>query len=158
MKLEVEREFRIDHPGSTEEAVAFVQNVQHSLEHVDFIKNLRVDGSDVMADLSVDVPVLGEQRLDFHSRLEARSDGANLIPLPRSGKAWAEVGGEGRVTPNSSGSSLTYRLRIVVHVELPAAERWGGRAFEKMVQATAQRAIERMTEQFPLGVQAAMPN
>jgi carbon monoxide dehydrogenase subunit G len=157
VKLEVEREFYINHPGSADQGVAFVQDVQRSLQHVAFIKNLRLDGSDVLADLSVDVPVLGEQRLDFHSRLEACSDGANLIPLPRSGKAWAEVGGEGRVTPNGSSSSLTYRLRIVVHVELPTAERWGGRAFEKMVQATAQRAIERMTEQFPVGVQAAMP-
>lgn len=158
MKLEVEREFALVYPGPAAEAVAFVQDVQRSLERVTFIKNLRLEGHDVLADLGVDVPFLGEQRIDFHSKLEPREDGAVLIALPASGKAWAEVSGQARVTPSEAGrSSIQYALQITVHLALPIGDQWGGRAFEKMAHATAARAIERMTEQFPAGVRAAMP-
>jgi Protein of unknown function (DUF3809) len=156
MKLEVEREFRFAYPGSVSDAIAFVQDVQRSLQHVAFIKNLRLEGHEVFADLGVDVPILGEQRIDFHSRLEPREDGAVLIALPGAGKAWAEVSGQARALPTSQHSSIQYALQIVVHLELPIGNQWGGRAFEKMAHATAQRAVLRMTEQFPAGVLAAI--
>jgi carbon monoxide dehydrogenase subunit G len=157
MKLSVERKFRFAYPGSVSEAVAFVQDVRRSLQRVAFIQNLRLDGSDVFADLGVDVPILGEQRIDFHSRLEARPDGAALIALPGSGKAWAEVSGQAQATPDGDHSSIRYDLQIAVHLELPIGNQWGGRAFEKMAHATAEHAVQRMTEQFPAGVLAAMP-
>ena len=158
MKLEVERRFGFTYPGSAVEATAFVQDVQRSLSKVAFIKNLRIEDHDVFADLGVDVPFLGEQRIDFHSRLEPQPDGAKLIAQPGSGKAWAEVAGQARVTPDGGGrSSIQYALQIAVYLSLPVGESWGGRAFEKMAEATAARAIERMTEQFPEGVRAAMP-
>ncbi len=157
MKLAVEREFRFAYPGPVSEAIAFVRNVQRSLQRVAFIQNLRLDGSDVFADLGVDVPILGAQRIDFHSRLEPRPDGANLIALPGAGKAWAEVSGQARAVPEGDHSSIQYALHIAVHLELPIGNQWGGRAFEKMAHATAERAVHRMTEQFPAGVLAAMP-
>ncbi|MFN3266089.1 MAG: DUF3809 family protein, partial [Deinococcales bacterium] len=52
---------------------------------------------------------------------------------------------------------ISYALQITVHLELPVGEKWGGRAFEKMVQATAQSAIERLTLEFERGVSAGMP-
>ncbi len=157
MKLTVEREFRFAYPGPVSEAIAFVRDVQRSLRRVAFIQNLRLDGSDVFADLGVDVPILGAQRIDFHSRLEPRSDGAALIALPGAGKAWAEVSGQARAAPDGDFSSIQYALHIAVHLELPIGNQWGGRAFEKMAHATAERAVIRMTEQFPAGVLAAMP-
>ena len=99
----------------------------------------------------------GLQRIDFHSRLAPQPDGANLIALPGSGKAWAQVAGQARVTPEDDHSSIQYALRIAVYLTLPIGQSWGGRAFEKMAEATAARAIERMTEQFPEGVLVAMP-
>jgi carbon monoxide dehydrogenase subunit G len=157
VKLEVEREFAFAYPGTASEAIAFVRDVQRSLERVAFIKHLRTEDHEVFADLGVDVPFLGEQHIDFHSRLEPQADGANLIALPGSGKAWAEVAGQARVTPSEGRSSIRYALQIAVHLDLPIGDQWGGRAFEKMAHATAARAIERMTEQFPAGVLAAMP-
>ena len=156
MKLEVEREFVLAHPGSSAQAIVFVQNVPISLAHVSFIQNLRLEGSDVFADLRIDAPIIGEQHLDFHSRLETTDDGARLVALERSGKAWAEVAGQAHVTADGAGSSIRYRLRIVIHLELPVTDRWGGRAFEKMAHATAQRSIERLSLEFPQGVLAAM--
>ncbi len=157
MKLEVERAFGFSYSGSAAEATAFVQDVQRSLSKVAFIKNLRMENHDLFADLGVDVPFLGEQRIDFHSRLEPQPDGAKLIAQPGSGKAWAEVAGQASVTPDGERSSIQYVLQIAVYLTLPIGQSWGGRAFEKMAEATAARAIERMTEQFPEGVRAAMP-
>ena len=158
MKLEVEREFVLDYPGMPEQAVAFVQNVPVSLSHVPFIHGLRLEGTDVFADLRIDAPIIGEQHLDFHSRLMPTADGAKLSALERSGKAWAEVAGQARVSASGTTSSILYALRIVVHLELPVTDRWGGKAFEKMAHATAQRSIERLSLEFPDGVLAAMPS
>jgi hypothetical protein len=157
VKLEVEREFVLAYPGSSAQAIAFVQNVPVSLAHVSFIRNLRLEGSDVFADLRIDAPIIGEQHLDFHSQLEPTTDGAKLIALERTGKAWAEVAGQAHVSANTAASSIRYQLRIVIHLELPVTDRWGGRAFEKMAHATAQRSIERLSLEFPSGVLAAMP-
>jgi hypothetical protein len=156
VKLEVDREFVLAHPGTSEQAIAFVQNVPISLAHVSFIRNLRLEGSDIFADLRIDAPIIGEQHLDFHSRFETTDDGARLNALERTGKAWAEVAGQAHVTPDGAASSIRYLLRIVIHLELPVTDRWGGRAFEKMAHATAQRSIERLSLEFPEGVLAAM--
>ena len=156
MKLEVEREFVLPYPGTPAQASVFVQNVPISLAHVPFIHGLRLEGTDVFADLRIDAPIIGEQHLDFHSRLETTEDGAQLIALQRTGKAWAEVAGQAHVTPDGATSSILYALQIVVHLELPVTDRWGGRAFEKMAHATAQRSIERLSLEFPDGVLAAM--
>jgi Protein of unknown function (DUF3809) len=157
MRLEVDREFDLPHPGTPEQAVAFVQDVPLSLALVPFIRNLRLEGSDVFADLRIDAPIIGEQLLDFHSRLEPSSDGARLIALERDGKAWAEVAGVATVSAAGASAKIVYTLRIVVHLTLPLAEGWGGKAFEKMAHATAQRSIERLSLEFPDGVLAAMP-
>jgi Protein of unknown function (DUF3809) len=158
MKLEVEREFVLSYPGTPTQAIAFVQNVPVSLAHVPFIQGLRLEGTDVFADLRIDAPIIGEQYLDFHSRLEPTADGAKLIALERTGKAWAEVAGQAHVTPDGANSTILYALRIVVHLELPVTDRWGGKAFEKMAHATAQRSIERLSLEFPDGVLAAIPS
>jgi carbon monoxide dehydrogenase subunit G len=156
MKLEVEREFVLVYPGSSAQAIAFVQNVPVSLAHVSFVRNLRLEGSDIFANVRIDAPIIGEQLLDFQSRLEMTEDGARLVALERTGKAWAEVAGQAHVTPDGTASSIRYQLRIVIHLELPVTDRWGGRAFEKMAHATAQRSIERLSLEFPEGVLAAM--
>jgi hypothetical protein len=170
VKLEVEREFVLPFPGPVAQAIGFVQNVPVSLAHVSFIRNLRLEGSDIFADLRIDAPIIGEQHLDFHSRLETTDDGAKLVALERNGKAWAEVAGQAHVTADTgqasgaadtgqaggAASSIRYLLRIVIHLQLPVTDRWGGRAFEKMAHATAQRSVERLSLEFPEGVLAAM--
>ncbi len=152
MKIEVARAFDIAFPETLEKAILYLQNVEKSLKHVQFIGALQVQNLDIHANLLVDVPVLGAQALDFHSILETTANGANLIAQPRTGKAWAAVSGQGYATLESYGTNIHYELQIIVHLELPAANKWGGKAFEKMAQATAQKAIERMTQEFPQGI------
>jgi hypothetical protein len=179
MILHVDRQFDIPFPGHVDDGIAFIRDVKKSLENVSFIRNLRVEGNDVFAHLRIEVPFLGERLLDFRSTLEPVIDGANLIAQPLEGKFWAAVNGEGRVTSTgttsssndssaslrsssndssaSLRSSIHYHLRAEVHLELPVAEKWGGRAFAKMAEATAQRTIERMAQEFPIGVSKGMP-
>ena len=156
MQINVQRQFTILHPSSPLEAIQYVRDVQQSLSRVSFIKNLRLEGQVVTADLAVDVPFLGQQLLDFRSRLEPHPDGASLIGLEKGGKAWAMVGGQARVSPALQGSSIEYALSIAVFIALPSSEKWGGKAFEKMAQATAEKAIERLTLEFPRGVAAGI--
>lgn len=155
MQVDVSRRYVIAHPGDVDAAITFLRDVQRSLGRVPFIRNLRVTGDTVRADLAVDVPFLGQQLLDFESRLEMHERGARLIATPREGRAWATVAGDGTVNPAPVGSMIEYALEISVFVALPASEKWGGKAFEKMAQATAEKAIERMTLEFPRGVAAA---
>jgi hypothetical protein len=157
VRLEVERDFNLPYPGDAVAAAAFLRDVKKSLSRVHFIRNLRVDGDVVRADLRVEVPFIGEQLLDFESHLVLREDGADLLPTTREGRAWAEVSGVGRARPEGSAASISYHLRVVVHLELPAGEKWGGRAFIRMAEATASRTLERVTEDLPAGVIAAMP-
>ena len=156
MQIDVQRQFTISHPSTVLEAIEYVRDVEKSLSRVSFIKNLRLEGQLVTADLAVDVPFLGQQLLDFTSRLEPHSDGASLIGIEKSGKAWAMVGGQARVSPAPHGSSIEYALHITVFIALPSSEKWGGKAFEKMAQATAEKAIERLTLEFPRGIAAGI--
>lgn len=156
MIIQTTKNFVLEYPNSFQEAVLYLSNVQKSLAQVQFIKGLRLEGNQVYADLVVEVPVLGTQRLDFHSILEPHSTGANLIAQPLQGKAWAEVSGQGSAIQNSR-VEIHYALQVTVHLELPSADKWGGRAFEKMAQATAKTAIERMTRDFGQGVLLGMP-
>ncbi len=157
MILEVDRQFDIPFPGGVDDGIAFIRDVKKSLENVSFIRNLRVEGNEVFAHLRIEVPFLGERLLDFRSTLEPVPDGANLIAQKLEGKFWAAVNGEGRVSATGATSSIHYHLRAEVHLELPVAEKWGGRAFAKMAEATAQRTIERMAQEFPIGVSKGMP-
>jgi hypothetical protein len=153
--IEAARDFLLPFSGSSDEALRFLRDVRCSLVQVRFIDDLRLETDTILANLLIDVPVLGEQRLDFASKLTPHPEGADLIALPLSGKAWAEVSGQGRMR-QTAGVEIFYALQIAVHLELPVGEKWGGRAFEKMVQATAQNAIQRLTLEFERGVTAAI--
>lgn len=155
MNIEVSKDFTLEYPNSLEQATSYLCDVQKSLAHVRFIRGLRVMEQNIYADLIVDVPILGEQRLDFHSILEPHATGANLIAQPRQGRAWAAVSGQGRAIQNGK-VEIHYALQITIHLELPSTDKWGSRAFEKMVQATAKSAVERMTREFGQGVQMGM--
>jgi carbon monoxide dehydrogenase subunit G len=157
MILEVDRNFEIPFPGALDAGIAFIRDVKKSLENVSFIRNLRVEGNEVFAHLRIEVPFLGERLLDFKSTLEPQENGANLISHQLEGKFWAEVSGQGTVAASGATSSIHYHLRALVHLELPVADKWGGRAFAKMAEATAQRTIERMAQEFPVGVTKGMP-
>jgi hypothetical protein len=156
VNIQTSKTFILEYPNSLQQAILYLTNVQKSLAHVPFIQGLRLIGNQVYADLVVDVPVLGQQRLDFHSVLEPHKSGANLIAQPLQGKAWAEVSGLGSAVQTNQEVEIHYALSIIVHLELPNADKWGGRAFEKMAQATARTAIERMTREFGHGVQMGM--
>ena len=64
MKIETAKNFILEYSGSLSDAILYLCDVQKSLAHVQFIKGLRLEQNHVYADLVVEVPVLGTQRLE----------------------------------------------------------------------------------------------
>ncbi len=141
-------------------AVGFVRDVRASLAHAAFIEDLEVSGAPetvVSARLPVNAALFGQQRLEFRSRLYPTPHGAQLgaIPFETDEPGWAEVSGEAEVSPGPEGAQVEYRFDITIHLRLPKAEKWGGRALTKMIEYTAQRVLETITASFPAAVQEA---
>lgn len=142
------------------DAVAFVRDASRSLACADFLSELRVDdepgGPVVRAALPVNAAMFGARRLRFASRVERTPEGARLRGLPLDDRpGWAKVSGEARVTPQPGGSHVAYRFDIGIHLDLPAPDRWGGRALLKMVEVTASTVLSRVSERFPPAVREA---
>ncbi len=141
-------------------AIDFVHDVRGSLKHADFIRDLRVQSGSpalVEATIPVNAALFGQRQLPFRSQLVRTPKGALLksLALPDTKPGWAEVAGEAAVTSGMQGSLVTYRFAIAIHLDLPAPEKWGGRALTKMIEYTATSVLARVTGQFPDAVQRA---
>lgn len=144
-------------------AVAFVRDAASSLAHADFLERVSVvpdadrpEVALVHAALPVNAALFGQQRLRFVSRIEPAPTGARLVGLDvddRPGRA--RVSGRARIQPRPAGSRIEYTFHITIHLELPEPEQWGGRALLKMVEVTAERVLQRVTERFPTAVRKA---
>ncbi len=153
--------FTFDLALAPAEAVAFVRDVPRSLAFAAFIRDMEVftvgELRHVRAVLPVNAAFFGQQELTFESVLSPTVRGAELSPLPISEArlGWAEVAGRAEVQPLPSGSRVFYDFDITIHLNLPEAEKWGGRALLKMIHFTAQRVLENIAADFPAAVQAA---
>jgi hypothetical protein len=140
-------------------ATDFVRDVKTSLKKATFIHDLELNPHEaiVSARLPVNAALFGQQTLAFKSRLINSSKGARLeaLPIETSEPGWAEVSGEALVSPAPAGSLVEYRFDIAIHLKLPAAEKWGGKALSKMIEFTAQRVLENISSSFPSAVQEA---
>lgn len=137
-------------------AVSFVRDVERSLADADFLESLHRDGDVVGASLPVNAALFGQHKLRFRSRLTPTPDGGRLVGLGLDDvPGWARVSGEADVVPTSSGCRLDYRFDIEIHLAVPEAERWGGRALLKMIEVTADRTLARVAERFPDAVRSA---
>lgn len=153
MILHAAEEFELLHPDGPEAARAFVRDPALALAKVRFLRGLKAEATGVLGELVVPVPVLGEVDLPFQSDLEHTADGARLIPrLLDHERAWVEVAGVARV----QGHQMHFQFDFKAHLALPEAEGWGGAAFEKMVQAAANRTLSRVGQSLPAGMQAAL--
>jgi hypothetical protein len=138
-------------------AVEFVRDAKHSLSKASFIENLEQHEGIVTASLPVNAALFGQQVLHFRSRVLPTPKGARLEPLPLETDqvGWAEVAGEASVKPLPQGSQVTYHFDITIHLRLPKAEKWGGKALTRMIEFTAKHVLETITSGFPVAVQAA---
>lgn len=158
MIFDAEQSFHLPYPGPPAAAQAFLRHPAHSLRALGFLHDLRQDGRLVSAIMLVPVPLLGEIQLPFRSEVIDTPGGARLEARPlQDERAWVEVSGDGQVLAADGETQLHYALRFRAHVALPAAEKWGGAAFERMAQQAAHHTLERLAREFPAGVQAAMP-
>ena len=150
----------LDLPLDPQGALEFVRDVPTSLREADFINGLAYQAgppASVAATIPVNASLFGQRDLPFQSLLLETPDGAALEPLPvePGGPAWAEVAGTVRVAPVAIGARVSYALEIAIHLDLPKAERWGGRALERMIGYTAERVLESLTASFPAAIESA---
>lgn len=163
-------------------ALDFVRDVRKSLARASFLSDLRVsdvpavpvcgmltDQTDnhvldvqtalqhVQASIVVNAALFGERALSFQSYVRPTAKGALLeaLPFDEPKLGWAEVSGDATVHPLPQGSRIRYHFDITIHLDLPEAEKWGGRALSKMIHFTAQRTLERIVSDFPVAIQAA---
>jgi hypothetical protein len=157
MKLSHTVDFHFDLILSQAAAVSFVQDAKTSLSKAAFIENMQVIDDVVTASLPVNAALFGQQVLNFKSRLIPTLKGARLEPLALETNqiGWAEVAGEATVKPLPKGSEVCYHFDITIHLRLPKAEKWGGKALIKMIEFTANRVLEHVTSSFPGAVQDA---
>lgn len=111
----------------------------------------------VQASIVVNAALFGERALSFQSYVRPKAKGATLeaLPFDEPKLGWAEVSGDATVHPLPQGSRIRYHFDITIHLDLPEADKWGGRALSKMIHFTAQRTLERIVNDFPIAIQAA---
>ncbi|WP_161880250.1 DUF3809 domain-containing protein [Deinococcus alpinitundrae] len=155
MIVEASELFTLTAPPDHAAALAFLRDPARSLARVRFLRDVQVGGAQVRGVLAVQLPMVGEVTLPFFSVLENTESGARLIPQGlQNERAWLEVAGEGKL----SGPllELEYAFVFRAHLSIPTAEKWGGSAFEKMVQAAASRTMARVTQELPKALAAAL--
>lgn len=164
MTIDYEITFSFALPLPPPVALDFVRDVKASLKHVAFLKDISVtpggvsgEGRLVRASLPINAALFGQHDLSFKSWLLSTPRGARLegLPLGEDKAGWAEVSGEAEVWPHLQGSRVDYAFSIVIHLDLPAPEKWGGRALLKMIELTARTVLAGVTEGFPQAVQQA---
>lgn len=153
MIVEAREAFELPAPADSAAALTFLRDPARSLARVRFLRELTVNGNEVRGVLAVQLPMLGEVTLPFFSVLEETELGARLIPqASENERAWIEVEGEGQL----EGATLAYVFVFRTHLQIPAAEKWGGAAFEKMVRAAASRTIARVAQELPRAMGEAL--
>lgn len=153
MIVEASELFTLTAPPDPAAALTFLRDPARALAGVRFLRDVQVSGAEVRGVLAVQLPMVGEVTLPFFSVLENTDRGARLVPQGiQNERAWLEVEGEGVL----SGLLLEYAFVFRAHLDIPAAEKWGGSAFEKMVQAAASRTMARVTQELPRALAAAL--
>ena len=152
----IDFEFELLLPVKT--AIAFVRDVEVSLSKAGFIKDLSINENNLIeAEIPVNAALFGQQTLEFKSHLIKTENGAMLEPVDIDSDApgWAKVAGISVVIPSAKGSRVDYSFDITINLDLPKAEKWGGKALIRMIEFTATKVLERICSSFPVAVQEA---
>ena len=163
MTIDYDVAFDFELPLPLPVALGFIRDIETSLQYVTFLKEIAVtpdpasENRLVRASLPINAALFGQYDLDFMSRLVPTPRGARLerLPLEEDQAGWAEVSGEAEVSGLPIGSTARYTFHIVVHLEIPEPEKWGGKALLKMIDLTARTVLANITEGFPQAVQRA---
>jgi len=149
--MELEHRFSFALSASPNEAPKLLLTPERVFSALPGIKGLKREGSRLSGELCGEAPFFGEVCFPFESLLEQEGPTrARLTPLPLAEKRfWAELAGLGALKEGE----LHYDVRLVLHAELPEGEKWGGRAFRRMVEAALSRHLSRALSALPKRVE-----
>ena len=139
MELEREIAFCLE-AASPEEAGRLLARPDRALARLGVFEGLDLRDGVLQGALAATLVILGRVRFPFRSRFEPGETEARLEALAPEGE---ELGA--RLSGRSwlDGARVCYRARVRLCAHLPEGEKWGGRAFKKMAEATFARTLER---------------
>ncbi len=109
------------------------------------IANLKREDAKLTGELCGEARLLGRFCFPFESEFQSGNPARlHPRPLPHE-RLWAELGGEARAREGR----LFYRIRLVLHAELPEGEKWGTRAFRRMAEAALENALNKSLLSLP---------
>ncbi len=106
-------------------------------------------GTQLSGELRAEIPLLGEIKFPFRSRIVQEEEGlARLMAWPQmpadsEPQFWAELSGLGQIV----AGGIQYTLNLRIHARLPEGEKWGGKALRRMAEAAFERTVSRTLEQ-----------
>jgi len=142
--MRFERPFAFSLKAPPGQAQALLTAPERVFADLPGLRNLAREGFLITGRLCGEALLFGEVCFPFRSRLET-GDRVRLVPLPLAEAFWAELAGEGEVR----GDTLVYQGTLTLHAHLPEGEKWGGRAFRRMVEAALERTLRRALETLP---------
>jgi len=145
--MELKRRFSFSLTTAKGEGEALLFAPERIFARLPGIKNLQREGERLTGALCGEAPFFGEVCFPFESRLFQNGNGqARLVPITLAGERfWAELAGDGVLNKNE----LRYQVELTLHAELPSGEKWGGRAFRRMVEAALARHLGRALDALP---------
>ncbi len=172
MILETQQQLSFPTRLTPSSALAFIRSPQQLLTQLSFLQEVEQRGEQVSGVLALSFPMLGEVTLPFVSLMSQQPHGAVLLPQALTHeRAWLEIAGQGHLEPPSDqpGQSdytttqlprhrqIHYHFQFRAYLQTPdVAQQWGAKAFEKMVQASAQRTINRVAQALPVAFARAL--
>jgi hypothetical protein len=134
--MEIARNFSFRYPGQAQDLL----RPDLLFGHYPPFAELELREGILQGALVTVVPLLGEVRFPFRSRLVPQGHSAHLeaLRLDPEPELWAELEGEGWVA-----EELNYWIQLRLHAQLPAGEKWGGKALRKMAESAFERTLQR---------------
>ena len=143
--MEIEHRFAFALRAPEDQARALLFSPERVFAALPGLEGLERKGNRLLGRLCGEAPIFGRICFPFESLLSGE-DRATLAPIPLPNERfWAELEGVGE----AQGNELAFRVRLVLHAELPAGEKWGGRALRRMAEAALRHNLKRVLASLP---------
>ncbi len=129
--------------ANPQEARRWLQDPTLALSQIKVFRDLELKGGVLSGFMAAPFAIVGEVRFPFRSRFRLEAEAGTLTPIAAdeatSSDTSAELGGRARL----EGDRVCFQAELLLRLNLPEGEKWGGRAFRKMAEAAFERTLSR---------------